>query len=554
MLFCLEEAMDIQKRYRQWMENVKNPELVRELKQLKNDPTATADSFYRELEFGTAGLRGVMGAGTNRMNIHVVRRAALALGKVLGKGSTAVIAYDTRNNSRKFAEEAACALAEKGVMVWLFETPIPLPMLSFAIRELGCDAGVMLTASHNPSQYNGFKCFGNDGAQISVKFTKQIAAVMEKTDYFVTKRYSFATHCKKGEVRLVDSEIFKAYLRAVMACRTDEDISGLSVLYTPLNGTGMYMVPQFLHGLGAKVEVVAEQMKEDPDFATCPSPNPESIEAFSLALKQAEFSKSDLILATDPDCDRIGVAVRHDGEYRILTGNEIGCLLLDRILAARSKKNQLNEYSVMIRSFVSSPMADAIMESYGGKAWYVPVGFKYIGEMISALADAGSPELFTFAFEESCGYLAGTYCRDKDAVAAAMLISETAAYHKKQSMTLVDALEELYRKYGYYVNKTASIVLPGKGGEKLRERIMARLRKKKVKTIGGMTVVRIADHLKLDSTDVLEYECENARLIIRPSGTEPKLKIYMMAKAQSREEAEAVIESIRADAIKLIGI
>ncbi|MBE6992710.1 MAG: phospho-sugar mutase [Ruminococcaceae bacterium] len=546
--------MDIQNAYSLWCRNVKNPELLAELKQLKNNTADRTDSFYRELSFGTAGLRGVMGAGTNRMNIYVVRRAALALGKVLGKEQSAVIAYDTRRNSRKFAEETACALAEKGVKVWLFETPVPLPMLSFAIRELGCGAGVMLTASHNPSQYNGFKCFGSDGAQISVKFTKQIAAAMEKTDYFVKKRYSFATHCKKGEIRLVDRDIYKAYLSAVLACRTAEDISDLSVLYTPLNGTGMFVVPQFLHGLGARMDTVAEQMKIDLDFSTCPSPNPENIEAFSLAMEQAERTNPDIILATDPDCDRIGVAVRHNEAYRLLTGNEIGCLLLDRILAERTKKEPLYELAVMIRSFVSSPMADAIMKSYGGQAWDVPVGFKYIGEMISALADNGCPELFIFAFEESCGYLAGTYCRDKDGVAAAMLICETAAYHKKQGMTLVDALENLYQKYGYYVNKTDSIVLPGKNGEQLRERIMARLRKKKVKTIADMKVTRYADHLKIDSTDVLEYECENARLIIRPSGTEPKLKIYMMAKAQSRENAEDIIESIRADAINLIGI
>lgn len=552
MLFYSEETMDIQKRYHQWLENVRNPELLRELKQLKNDPAAAADSFYRELAFGTAGLRGVMGAGTNRMNIHVVRRAALALGKVLGKGKTAVIAWDTRNNSRKFAEETACALAERGVDVWFFEEPTPLPVLSFAVRELECAAGVMLTASHNPPQYNGFKCFGPDGAQMSVKLTKQVAAAMESTSYFKVKRYSFSTLCSRGSVRMVGRELYDAYLKAVLACRINEDISDLDVLYTPLNGVGMNMVPRLLESLGAKVDTVAEQMEPDPYFTTCPSPNPESIEAFALALKQAERTKPDIILATDPDCDRISVAVRHDNSYRLLSGNETGCLLLERILASGTRP--LHKDSVMIRSFVSSPMADAIMKKYGGRAWDVPVGFKYIGEMISVLTDYGWPELFIFAFEESCGYLAGTYCRDKDGVAAAMLICELTAYYKKQGMTLIDALEMLYHEYGYYVNKTESIVLPGKNGEKQRERIMARLRKKKVKAVAGMTVTRVADHLKLDSTDVLEYECENARLIIRPSGTEPKLKIYMMAKAASREEAETVAEAIRADAKKLIGI
>ncbi len=554
MLFYFEEAMDIQSRYSRWLGKVKNPQLLKELEQLKNDPVALADSFYRHLSFGTAGLRGVMGAGTNRMNIYVVRRAALALGTVLGKGKSAVVAYDTRNNSRKFAEETACALAEKGVRVWLFEMPVPLPMLSFAIRELGCDAGVMLTASHNPPQYNGYKCFGADGAQISVKFTKQIAAAMEKTDYFVTKRYSFATHCKNGMVQLVENDIYKAYLSAVMACRINEDISDLSVLYTPLNGTGMFMVPQFLHGLGAKVDTVTEQMREDVNFSTCPSPNPENPEAFSLALRRAEHTKPDIILATDPDCDRIGVAVRHNDGYRLLTGNETGCLLLDRIMDSASKAGAVDKYSVMIRSFVSTPMADAIAQSYGAQAWQVPVGFKYIGEMISALADSGSAELFKFAFEESCGYLAGTYCRDKDAVAAAMLISEAAAYFKRQGKTLVDALEELYQKHGYYVNITESIVLPGEDGEKQREGIMARLRSKSVETLADMQVIRTADHLKIDSTDVLEYESENARLIIRPSGTEPKLKIYLMGRGQSRQEAESIVAAVKADADRMIKV
>ncbi len=545
-----EEIMDIQENITYWLQNVDSPRLAAQLERMKTDPESAFDSFYRQLEFGTAGLRGVVGAGTNRMNVYVVRRAALALGEVLPPEQSVAIAYDTRRDSAEFARQTACALAEKGHMVWLFDQSVPLPMLSFAIRDLGCGAGVMLTASHNPPEYNGFKCFGADGAQMPVEQTVGIAEVMDRIGYFTPQTEQLPYYIRSGQVQPVSSRLYDDYESRVMGCSSGQDISGIRVLYTPLNGAGMNIVPQLLSKLGAQVDTVARQMEQDPEFSTCPSPNPENKEAFDLAICQAKTTNPDIILATDPDCDRIGAVVCHNGQYQLLSGNETGCLLLNFVLKSRCGALPLNP--VAIKSHVSSPMANEIAKSYGCRMIDVPVGFKHIGQVMTRLEQEGREDDFIFAFEESCGSLAGMYCRDKDAVCAAMLICEMAGWYRSRGMTLVDGLEELYHRYGYYVNQTVSIVLPGAGGETERQQIMLSLRQQPPESIGGMPVISAVDHLA-EGSDVLQFDLNNARVIVRPSGTEPKLKLYLMSWGQTMEQARTTGERLRDAASQLVG-
>lgn len=544
--------MTISEKYDFWLNNVTESELRSQLEAMTADEVE--DAFYRELEFGTAGLRGTMAPGTNRMNIYVVRRVSLALARSLNGSGRVAISYDTRCNSLTFAREAAVALAESGIEVLMFREPSPLPMLSYAIRQLGCDAGVMLTASHNPAEYNGYKCFGPDGGQIQGALADKISADMKATPWFTKEVRGFEDYCASGEVSYISQDIFDSFIdEAVAACvlPNRELNTDLKVMYTPLNGSGARAVPEALRRSGIReLSLVKGQLEPDPDFSTCPKPNPEDPRAFELAFHQAETEKPDIIIATDPDCDRIGLAIRDGQSYRLLTGNETGCLMLDYLISARRKRGDLSENALVIKSIVTTPMAEVIARQNGCSIENAPVGFKYIGEKMTQLAQAGQEGRFLFAFEESCGYCGGMHVRDKDGVFAAALICRMAADYKLQGMTMLEACDSLEQRYGYYVNITESFTFEGSQGELRRGEIMASLRKEPPGTLVGAPVTQVTDHLMdrdMPPLDVLEFQAASGRVIVRPSGTEPKIKVYCMAGAKSKSEAESIAKALMAE-------
>lgn len=566
--------------YQLWCEKAtEDPDLIKELESVKGDEAAIQDRFYRDLEFGTGGLRGVIGAGSYRMNIYTVRRATQGLADYVnliypGEGSVA-IAYDSRIKSDVFAKEAASVLAANGIQVHIYPELMPTPMLSFAVRQLACKAGIVVTASHNPAKYNGYKVYGSDGCQMTLEAAEIVLNKINSVEMFGgAKVMDFDEGVKSGKIKLIGQEVVDAYLEKVAEQGIHTSLvpdSGLKVVYTPLNGTGNKPVRAILKKIGIQeVTVVPEQEYPNGNFDTCPFPNPEIKEALALGLKLCETVKPDLLLATDPDCDRVGIAVPSpDGEYVLFSGNEVGALLLEYICSERTAMGTMPADPIAVKTIVSTDLTRAIAAQYGVKLVEVLTGFKFIGEQIGFLEEKHQENRYIFGFEESYGYLAGSYVRDKDAVVASMLICEMAAFYRTKGITLLQARENLYRKYGVYLHSQKSFTCEGAAGMEKMKELMTMLREKTPKTIGGLPVQRFADYvasvetnledgskkaITLPKSDVLSFFLpDNASVIIRPSGTEPKIKAYFSTTGKTMEDAKAVQEKMAEDFTKILG-
>ena len=556
--------------YERWL-NFADQETVKELEELRGKKEEIEYLFSQNLAFGTGGLRGVMRAGLYAMNIYTVGAATKGLADYLlehgGKDRGVVIGYDSRLHSEEFAKTAASVLAACGIKTYIFDELRPTPMVSFAVRHFGCIAGVNVTASHNPKEYNGYKVYYEDGAQISPEQAKAISACINSTDVFSVKRADFDDAVREGKIVVVGKDFDEIYLSKVIAEQVDPAAlpavaDELKVVYTPFHGAGWRLVPEVLHRTGLKhLYIVPEQAAPDGNFPTVKSPNPENPEGFACGIELARKVDSDLIVATDPDCDRVGVMAKNkNGEFETISGNCMGGLLLDYILSAHTKNGTMPPEPYAVKTIVSTDLANAICEKFGVKLYEVLTGFKFIGEVIKKSEEAGHGS-FILGFEESYGYLKGTYARDKDGVVASMLIVEMAAYYRQKGMTLIDAKEEMYRTYGYFAEYTENVQMQGLDAlVKMRE-TMARVRKEPPKEIGGKDVVRLADCLMcsvvdrrtgalsgtgLPPSDVLAYTLEDgSRVILRPSGTEPKIKAYFLCRGKTREEADACLASCR---------
>ena len=536
-------------RYHRWLERTEDGQLRRELEALdpERDGEELYDRFYRDLEFGTGGLRGLLGAGPNRMNIYVVRRATQGLADYLkgaGLPLSAAIAYDSRHNSARFAREAARVLAANGITAYLYPRLQPTPALSWAVRYYGCGAGICITASHNPAAYNGYKVYGPDGCQITLDAARAVLARIEAADLFDGPRLcDFDGALERRDIRMIGEDCLEGFLDAVQQRSLwDGDKSGLKVVYTPLNGTGRECVTKILKRIGVTdVTVVPEQERPDGNFPTCHKPNPEERSALERGLDLSRKLGADLLIGTDPDCDRMGAAVREGDEWRLLTGNEMGVLLLDYICRRRLERGDMPQRPVAVTTIVSTDMADAVAAGYGVELRRTLTGFKFIGEQIGLLEQAGQGERFIFGFEESYGYLSGSHVRDKDAVNAAMLCCEMAAWYRSQGLTLGQAMDRLYGRYGCYENRLKSVALPGAGGMERMGRIMAALRADPPRQLGGEAVEQITDYRTgvdgLPASDVLAFRTAHGKVIVRPSGTEPKLKLYSSARGADRAVA-----------------
>ena len=555
--------MNTTELYTQWLEKATaDPDLQAELQTIAGQDEEIRDRFYRSLEFGTAGLRGVIGAGTNRMNVYTVGRATQGLADYLNAKydrPSVAIGYDSRIKSDLFSKEAAAVLAGNGIKVYLYEELEPTPCLSFAVRQLGAQSGIILTASHNPAKYNGYKCYNKNGYQMTDDEATETYHYIEKVDYFTgIQKADFDAAVADGTVEYIGDKMMTAFLDAVETQCMNRGVcqkADLKVIYTPLNGTGNKPVRAILDRIGVPhVYVVPEQELPDGNFPTCPYPNPEIKQAFELALKMNENIHADLLLATDPDCDRVGIAVMQGGKVRLMSGNEVGAMLLNYLLEMRKQKGTLSQNSVAVKSFVSTDLAQAIAARYGCTFKNLLTGFKYIGEVVTQLESQGRADDFVMGFEESYGYLAGTHARDKDAVVASMLICEMAAYYKLQGLSLGDVMDKIYADYGYYDNAVVSYTFEGEAGMEKMAGIMNHLRQNPPRSLGGSPVVEHSDYQSSLSTDlvsgkstpidlpksnVLEYKAENGcKLIVRPSGTEPKIKTYVTAVAADKAVAQ----------------
>lgn len=562
-------------KFREWKElAVEDPDLVRELDEIGSDEEAVIERFSTDLDFGTAGLRGVLGAGTIRMNLYTVRRAAQAMSNVLlrkGPCPVVAIACDSRNKSRLFAETAATVFSSNGIKVYLFDKIAPTPMLSYAVRYYGCDAGVMITASHNPAEYNGFKAYGPDGCQLDAGAAREVFEEMQKIDPFrdvLTQPFELAL--ETGLISAVAERMKERYFEEVRAlCLRPNAIreAKLRVAFTPLCGAGAGPVTGALSEAGAVLDCVEEQMEPDGDFTTCPYPNPETPQALSLGLARMERNGDDLLIATDPDADRVGVAIPGPAGARIFTGNEIGVLLLDYLARGRREAGTLPERPVAVRSVVSTPLFDAVAREYGIEPVIVLTGFKYIGGVLRRLEEAGETGRFVFGFEESCGYLAGGYVRDKDAVSASLLIAEMAAYHKLRGKTLAGALDEIGRRHGFWLTETESIAFSGPDGMRRMSLLMDRLFAGRQETLGNEKVVERCDFregvrwtpdgeagLDFPKSEIFSLKTSaGSEAIIRPSGTEPKLKAYYRAVSSDPAGAARALEALKTGVKALLG-
>lgn len=543
--------MNYTEEYKRWLEYaVSDVDVAEELKGM--DEAQMEDAFYRNLAFGTGGLRGTIGAGTNRMNVYTVAKASQGLADYLVKhydAPSVAIGYDSRIKSDVFAKVAAGVFAENGVQVHIWPNLMPVPTVSFATRYLGTSAGVMITASHNPSKYNGYKVYGADGCQITTEAAAEILDEIEKLDIFKDVRTSdFEEGLQKGTITYIGNEVYTAFVEKVKSQsvlfgdKVDKDVA---IVYSPLNGTGLKPVTRTLNEMGyTNITVVAEQEQPDGNFPTCPYPNPEIKEAMELGMEYAKRQNADLLLATDPDCDRVGIAVKDArGEYVLLSGNETGMLLLDYICSQRCKHNKMPEDPVMIKTIVTMDMGEQIAAHYGVKTVNVLTGFKFIGEQIGLLEKQGKEESYIFGFEESYGYLSGSYVRDKDAVDGACLICEMFSYYATRGISLLDKLNELYQTYGYCLNTLHSYEFEGSAGFAKMQSIMKNFRGE-IAGFAGKKVVTLLDYAEgldgLPKSDVLKFLLEdNCSVVVRPSGTEPKLKAYISVSAESRVAAEA---------------
>lgn len=566
-----------QAKLRRWLEEVTDPELSAELLSIRNEEKEVHERFYRSLEFGTGGLRGELGAGTNRMNIYTVRQATQGFAAYLltqDEKPSAAISYDSRHQSDVFARETARVLAANGIKVYLYPHLMPTPALSFAVLDRHCTGGVMVTASHNPARYNGYKAYAADGAQISGHVAAAVSEEIEKTDIFRdVKLADFEEVLADGRIEYIGDALIERYYAAVMAQALRPELgkaAGLRLVYTPLNGSGLVPVMTVLKRMGhTDITVVPEQEQPNGDFPTCPYPNPEILEAMQLGLNLCEKLGADLLLATDPDSDRVGTAVLQNGTPRLISGNEMGVLLLDYICRTRLELHKMPKNPVAVRSIVSTTMTDAIAAHYGVEMRQVLTGFKYIGEQIAHLEAEGHPERFIFGFEESYGYLAGGYVRDKDAVVASMLICEMAAWYKGQGKNLGEALDDLYAQYGFYFNKVDSYTFPGSDGMEKMAVLMETLRTELPIAIAGRPVTGHTDYeagkryedgegetpTGLPVSNVMEFRLgKEGSLVARPSGTEPKLKFYYSLRAADRPTAEKAYGEIKASVEDWLGL
>ena len=553
--------------YKRWSQaQLGDPALTKELAQIAGDDDQIKERFAVALKFGTAGLRGVLGAGTNRMNIYVVRQATQGLAnwvKTQGGNQLVAISYDSRINSDVFAKEAAKVLAANGIKVRIYDALMPVPALSFATRYYGANAGIMITASHNPAKYNGYKAYGPDGCQMTDDAAAVVYAEIQETDVLAgAKLVSFEEGLASGMIQYVEDACKEALYDAIKArsvrpglCKT----AGLKLVYSPLNGSGLVPVTRVLHDIGiTDITIVPEQQYPDGNFPTCPYPNPEIFEALHLGLELAKKSGADLMLATDPDADRVGIAIKcPDGSYELVSGNEVGVLLLDYICQGRIENGTMPRNPVAVKSIVSTPLADAVAKSYGVEMRNVLTGFKWIGDQIARLEKAGEVDRFIFGFEESYGYLAGPYVRDKDAIIGSMLICEMAAYYRSIGSSIKERLEAIYAKFGRYLNKVDSFEFPGLSGMDKMAAIMDSLRKDPPAEIGGYKVTKVTDYEKSEETglpaaNVLIYALDGgATVVVRPSGTEPKIKTYFTTLGKDLAEAQAQKDKL-AEALKPI--
>ena len=558
--------MNYMDRYHFWCAAELPDDVRNELDAIKNDEEELKGRFGGDLQFGTAGMRGIMGAGSNRLNRYTVRRAAQGMAAWLSGTDLpqkAAIGYDSRHNSQLFAEVCAIAFAEAGIHTYLYDRLAPTPMLSYAVRELGCGCGIVISASHNAGAYNGVKCYGPDGCQMTDEPAAIVTAKISEIPYFIPEKKSFDEFMTEDLISYIGQDIWESYYTTVLAEAVNPEMirsAGLNIVYTPLCGTGNEPVREILGRLGVNITVVSCQEKPDGDFKTCEYPNPETDAALNESYKVADNAPCDVILGTDPDADRVAIAVPCKGGYQKLSGNELGCLLLDYILKARSAQNNIPDGAITVRSIVSSPLADQIAKNYGVVMKAVLTGFKYIGGEILTLEEKGEQDKFIFGFEESCGYLKGTYARDKDAVVASMLVCEMAASLKKQGKTILDALNDVYSKYGMYLAYVQSIELTGADAMEKAAKMMADLREAVPATIGGAKVTCVRDYRSSTSTNVetqeqtaillpksnvLEFILgDSGSVIARPSGTEPKVKFYYTAVAEDKAAAKNLLDAM----------
>lgn len=555
-------AMDFQSEFARWCEKVTDPILAAQLVEMKaaGDAAPIEDAFFQELAFGTGGLRGVLGVGTNRMNIHTVGKATQGIADYIkthvGSSGTVAICFDSRINSRLFAETAAGVLAANGIKSHLYSRLEPTPALSFATRYLGCAIGINVTASHNPSAYNGYKVYGPDGCQITDEIADAITAAIEKVDVFEDVRVmEFQAAIESGLVTYINEAVLDAYLDAVyeQSLETADEAGDLRVVYTPLNGTGLECVNRILERINVRdVFIVGEQAYPDGTFPTCPYPNPEIREALERGIALCEQVKPDLLLATDPDADRVGIAVKDADDYQLLTGNETGALMLDYICRMRRALGKMPADPIAVTTIVSTSLADAIAAEYGVEVKRVLTGFKYIGGIQRDLEAAGQLERFIFGFEESYGYLAGSHARDKDAIVASMLICQMARYYRAQGKNLYQAMQDLYKKHGYHHNRTLSFTFEGAAGAARMTQIMDDLRANGMNIVAGKKVLNTLDYRAgvgdLPSANVIEFDLQDdCKVIVRPSGTEPKIKIYLFTTGESAQAASTVGDELAAE-------
>ena len=550
--------------YRRWCRQVKEDYLLEELNAIKDNDREIEDRFLLNLEFGTAGLRGVLGAGTNRMNIYTVAKATQGLANYLlseEEHPKVAISYDSRNRSREFAKISARVLAANGIKVYIYSTLMPVPMLSFAVRNTGSSAGIMVTASHNPAKYNGYKVYGPDGCQMTSESADKVLGEINKLDIFNDiKKVDFEKALEEKTIEYTPDSVINAYYEWCLGQMMRKDIfkkEPLQLVYTPLNGAGNLPVRHVLKTAGLEnISVVKEQEMPNGNFPTCPYPNPEIKEAMALGLEQAKSEKADILIATDPDCDRVGIAVKEAGDYIMLTGNQVGILLVDYIAKTRKELGTLPENPILVKSIVTSSLADRVAKSHGVETVNVLTGFKYIGDTIKKLEEKGEKNRFILGFEESYGYLVGTEVRDKDAVVATLIICEMAAYYRSIGSSVYKALQEIYQKFGYYLNKVDSYTFEGlRGMDKMKE-IMSALRANPLMKLGDYEVEAREDYktlvhkdektgrvtdIKLPSSNILVYMLQGGhQVIIRPSGTEPKIKVYYSIKGKDRREADMI--------------
>lgn len=570
---------DIKSLYSLWCEKATaDSDLIPELQEISGDDDAILDRFYKNLEFGTAGLRGVIGAGTNRMNVYTVNQATQGLANYLNENfenPSVAVAYDSRIKSDVFAKEAACVLAANGIKVYLYPELVPTPTLSFAVRRLGCSSGIIITASHNPSKYNGYKCYDPNGYQMTDEAAAKTYEYIQKTDMFSgVKTMSFDGALAEDMIDFIEDWLMDEFYEKVLSARVNPEAlkkANLKVIYTPLNGTGNKPVRKVLKMAGVKdVTVVKEQEKPDGNFPTCPFPNPEIRQAFECAIKTAEGTDADLLLATDPDCDRVGIAVRDGEEYVLMTGNEVGAMLCEYLLSSLKEQGKLPENPIVVKTIVTTPLVETISAAYGAQTADLLTGFKYIGELVTNLEKNDETDRFIVGMEESYGYLRGAHARDKDAVVASLLICEMASYYKLKGISLKQFMDGIYEKYGMYLNTVLNFGFEGASGMQKMADMMNDLRENPPKEIAGAPVVKMSDYklsftkdtvtgeeteIKLPKSNVLSFIMpDNSKVIVRPSGTEPKIKVYITACGNSREQSSEKSEKIADSMSKILGV